>query len=43
MAPIINPDLITILIFLLGIFSAVLILIYSVLSPEVSDEDEEED
>lgn len=42
MAPIIDSDIIMILIFLLGIFAAILILIYSALSPEESEEESEE-
>ena len=42
MAPIIDPELITIIIFLLGLISATLILIYSAILPE-TDDDEEDD
>lgn len=42
MAPIIDPELITIIIFLLGVFSAILILIYAALSPEEGEESNEE-
>ena len=41
MAPIIDPDFISVLIFLLGIFAATLILIYSALSHDDSEEESE--
>ncbi|MHA1983227.1 MAG: hypothetical protein ACW967_02655 [Candidatus Hodarchaeales archaeon] len=42
MAPLIDSDLIIIIIFLLGIITATLILVYSALSPEVEEDDSEE-